>query len=561
MANSAIIRTIRLEPVGGPPAERIVASSDRDVVIGRQTGCDVVLADQSVSRRHASISYKGGSWILSDLGSKHGSYLNGVHVPPGESAPLNDTDVIRLGPFSFRIGGPNTNALMLTTNPDADVVGTRIHRVPQAELMLRAQHRLELLLDCAASITAATSEQQLANAVLEALMSGTGFARAAFVRRMSAFDGLGASQVELVASRGAAVGGETAFSRSLIEAATAGQVVRLDEDSGPQDYGQSVMSLGIQAAICAPVMVDSAAVAFLYLDARRSEQRAPGSGIVQADAPAFCQAIARICGLALANLKRLELAGRQKQMEADLDAARRAQRLIMPKPTGRLGPIQYALRSRPGRFVAGDLVDIFPLQNGRVALLLGDVSGKGVGPALLMATAQAHLNASLRMNPDPARAAIEVNQHVAAHSHEGQFISLWVGVVDPAAGVLTFVDAGHGHWLVKFPDQPASRVFAKGGIPLGVDATTEYIAEEIPFPAGSRLILYSDGLVEQQNTSGDEFGLERSLAALTNSTGPDRDVASLFDALLNFAVPPEAASYPDSIALSDDVTIVSAAVV
>ncbi len=303
-------------------------------------------------------------------------------------------------------------------------------------------------------------------------------------------------------------------------------------------------------------MVDSAAVAFLYDAAARN--KASGSGIVQADAPAFCQAIARICGLALANLKRLELAGRQKQMEADLNAARSAQRLIMPKPTGNLGSMQYALRSRPGRFVAGDLVDIFPLQDGRVALLLGDVSGKGVGPALLMATAQAHLNASLRMNPDPARAAIEVNQHVAAHSNEGQFISLWVGVIDPAAGLLTFVDAGHGHWLVKFPDQPASRVFAKGGIPLGVDASADYAAEEIPFPKGSRLILYSDGLAEQQDSLGDEFGLERILAALANSTGPDRDVAALFDALLNFAVPPEAASYPDHIALADDVTIVSA---
>jgi serine phosphatase RsbU (regulator of sigma subunit) len=556
MANSAIIRTIRLEPVGGPPAERIIASSDRVTIIGRQSGCDAVLPDQSVSRRHASLAYKGGSWILTDLGSKHGSFLNGVHVPPGESAPVNDADVIRLGPFSFRIGGPNTAARMLNTTADADIVSTRIHRIPQAELMLRAQHRLELLIDCAASITAATSEQQLAATVLDALMAGTGFARAAFVRRATAFDALGASQVELVASRGQATG-ENAFSRSLIEAAAAGQVVRLDEDSGVQDYGQSVMSLGIQAAICAPVMVDSAAVAFLYLDARRSEQRAPGSGIVQADAPAFCQAIARICGLALANLKRLELAGRQKQMEADLNAARSAQRLIMPKPTGNLGTIQYALRSRPGRFVAGDLVDIFPLQDGRVALLLGDVSGKGVGPALLMATAQAHLNASLRMNPDPARAAIEVNQHVAAHSHEGQFISLWVGVIDPAAGLLTFVDAGHGHWLVKFPDQPASRVFAKGGIPLGVDASADYAAEEIPFPRGSRLILYSDGLAEQQNSLGEEFGLDRILAALANSTGPDRDVATLFDALLNFAVPPEAASYPDHIALADDVTIVS----
>src|SRR5262249_53662012 len=114
-----------------------------------------------------------------------------------------------------------------------------------------------------------------------------------------------------------------AVSRSLIQAASDGQVVRLEESNVP-NYGQSVVQLGIQAAICAPVMIDGGAAAFLYLDARRYEARAgvgaaaaplAGAPIIEPDAPAFCQAVSRICALALANLNRLELARRQKQLE------------------------------------------------------------------------------------------------------------------------------------------------------------------------------------------------------------------------------------------------------
>ncbi len=665
MSTTSISKHLHLQPVAGPALPPLEVASDKPFVIGRQSACEGVLGDAAVSRRHAQFSHKAGTWLLTDLDSRHGTYLNGIRLEPGASSPVYDGDQIRIGPWTLRVGGAVNSTLVHTTQDDSASTLNRVHRVPSNELSLRAQHRLELLIDCAASITAATSESQMADAVLDALIAGTGFPHAAFIRRIGTGDGT--AQIEVLAARSPNPGGQStpnaqpslqsggsrpgnfttsggsraggsqfgrsspaavgvssrgldpvatpahhtpnpnslaaaatpgftppiptpspftptpgqpahtqptqpamlpeqlSFSRSLIESASHGQVVRLDE-AGVQDYGQSVVQLGIQAAICAPVMLDALPIAYLYLDARRPQAK-PGFGFarapawtIQADAPAFCQAVARICGLALSNLKRIELSRRQHQLEADLDAAREVQRLIMPPAEGGFGPVRYALRSKPGRFVAGDLIDVFELTDGKVAVFLGDVSGKGIDAAILMATAQAHLNASLKHNPDPAAAINEVNRHMASHIKDGRFISLWLGVIDPRPGSLTFVDAGHGHWLVKPAGMPPARIESSGGYPIGIDAGTQYVNDTIAFPPGSRLVLYSDGLVEQQSPEGEFFGLERTIAAFAQTSAPATDVASLFASLALFAAPPVAGAKTrtvDDIALSDDVTVAS----
>jgi len=592
MATTTISRTLRLEPVAGPPAEPFTAAADKPSVVGRQSTCEVVLADTAVSRRHAQFACKGGSWLLSDLESRHGTYLNGIRLNPGEASPIFDGDQVRIGPFTFRVGGPTGGARLLTTHDDAASTINRVHRIPAHELSLRAQHRLDLLIDCAASITAASSEQQLAEAVLDALVAGTGFSRAFFVRQHGIAGGNSIGQIEVIAARDplasvkpgiqnltrsrdpAFTPGRAAevptFSRSLIQAAMEGQLARLDgQDNTPQDYGQSIVQLGIQAAICAPVMLDAMPAAYLYLDARRPD---PGQGRatvvhgqVQPDAAGFCQAVARICGLALSNLKRLELTTRQRRLEDDLEAAREAQVGCMPPTTGSFDQTNYVFQSRPGRYVAGDLFDIFRTLDGKIAMFLGDVEGKGMGAGVLMATAQAYLNASLRRDSDPASALNDLNSRIAGRATDNRFISLWVGVIDPVTRRLRFVDAGHGYWLLKHPGCAPCRVDTPGGLLVGVDPDGQYQAEELPIEEGSRVIVYSDGLVEQQSPQGVEFGNQRVIDSMADCDSPARDVQAMISALLAYASPVPVASgshspapiRPEQVTLADDVTVAS----
>jgi serine phosphatase RsbU (regulator of sigma subunit) len=501
---------------------------------------------------------------MSDLGSRHGTSLNGVRLPAEQALPIKENDLIGLGPWTFvvRTGHRHTTTGFLTTQDDVVAATRRVQRVPQAELTIKAEAKLDLIAESAATIAAAMDEAGLATATINAASAGTGVARVAFLRHINGDD------VDLIASKGPvssrAGGGGLDFSRSLLRAAAEGEVVRLDHEATP-NFGQSIVQLGIHSALCAPVMVGSSPGGYLYLDSRVGE-----SALAQ-DAAAFCRAIARIAGLALGNLRAREIRQRQEELQHDLEAAHEAQVRLLPPPRGMLHRVGYAMRSIPGRHVAGDLFGALALDGGRTAIFLGDVSGKGVGAALLMATAKAHLDASLLYHGDAARAVAEVNHYVSQHCVDGKFISLWLGVFTPhsdGATELSFIDAGHGYWLVR--DGAASsvrRAQYRGGLPLGVESTAGYEAETLILPPRSRLVIYSDGVVEQQSPEGAEFGVERAIETLASCGDVETDVETLVRGVIDFAHPSFAAgsgpsgsrSNPNErvARLADDVTVAS----
>jgi sigma-B regulation protein RsbU (phosphoserine phosphatase) len=561
-ASSGTVRSVeplRLESIAGPPIEPILISAESPILFGRSSGSDQQLTDKTVSRRHCRVSYRGTTWFITDLGSRHGTFLNGIRLEAEQPAPLTDGDLMRIGPWTFRTRVGGSRATSLPTTNDLASTAHRVQRVPVRELRSVAQQRLDLLVECAASINGAISVEALADQVLDAVMRGTGFNRAAFIRQVSA-----TGDVEVIGYRGPDVDPTVSpsdptasgpkneapanftFSRSLINAASNGEIVRMAADSGV-NYGESVIRLGIHSALCAPIMLGSSVEAYLYLDARDSESS------VQQDAAAFCQAISKMAGLALANLKRIELQGVQDTLKSDLKAAREAQRLIMPPAMGTLGRVTYAMQTRPGRMVAGDLFDIIPLDgddnpDGRIAVFLGDVAGKGVGAAVLMATAQTHLRMALRHADDPGVVVRDANRYVTDRIGDGLFISLWLGIIDPKEATLRFVDAGHGHWLIAPPGEPAKAVPCEGGLVVGVQGDFDYQTESVPFAAGSRLILFSDGLVEQPNPSGELFRVDRAIRALAKSAAPREDVKALAAAVRDHA---------ETDVLADDFTIAS----
>lgn len=529
---------LRLLPITGPAIDTVEIESEGPITLGRSSSTDVQLTDQSVSRRHARLAFHANQWIITDLGSRHGTSIGGVPLTKDESAPLAPGDTLAIGPWIFRVQiGDESRTTGFETTTDVALRG-RVQTIPDAELGSLAERRLNLFMDCAGRIHQATDEGQLATAALAAVVEGTGFTRAALVRPVASLD-----EVEFIGMRLPPTDRESkiSISRSLLSAAAQGRIVRLTETPDLRE-AVSVIELGIQSAICAPVHVGSDIQAFLYLDARETSTR------VAPDAAAFCGAIARMCGLAMANLQRAHLHERQRRLEADLSAARDAQRRIMPPEKGRVGSVRYAMRSRPGRVVAGDLFDLFKVDESRVAFMLGDVTGKGMGAALVMAMAQSHLHASMLECRDLERATTALNSYLAKHSAENEFVSLIVGLINASDGKVSIIDAGHGY-AMRVPAQgPPCLIEAEGGLVAGVDPTYQYAAEWLECGPGDRLVVFSDGVVEQPNAEGEQFGMQRAIEALTGSTCCDEDADRIFDAVRAFA---------DSESLADDVTVVS----
>jgi serine phosphatase RsbU (regulator of sigma subunit) len=529
---------LRLVPIGGLAVEPFVLCGEAEAVIGRAEECEVCLPDPAVSRRHAQLARRGAYWLLTDLESRHGTFLNGIRLQPRSPAVVAEGDVIRLGACALRAAGQPGGSAPLATIDDAASPDTVVQRVPEREIDSVAHRRLELFITGAAAIHQARDEAALADAVLELVLSGTRFPRAAVLRHVGATE-----QVELVAGReaGGIETGAFAFSRSLLQEAAGGHVARLSRTSG-QTYGQSIERLGITQAVAAPVSLDAVVVGYIYLDARENER--PGD----ADAAGFCHAVARLAGLALSSLKRAELEARQKQLDADLRAAQLAQEFLCPKEEGRVGPLSFAAQTCPGRIVAGDLFDIFDLDTDRVALCCGDVTGQGMGAAILMTAVLAHLRAALAHHGEPAEAVSDVNRYIAQRSPAHMFASLWVGLLDRRDGVLRYVDAGHGHWLLRRRGEAPFRGPNPAHLLVGIEPEYRYDAARLELRTGDRIILYSDGIIEHRDAQGEEFSDRRLIAAVAASDSPAADVIDALNALRAFV---------GEAAFADDTTIAS----
>lgn len=513
--------------------------------LGRAMECEIVLTDETVSRRHATVSCHGGQWYVQPHSTRSPTKLNGVTLPAGQPSSLRTGDVLHIGPVLFRASAGSDHSRPLATIDDAGASASagRIERVG-AEPASRgpgsvSDQRLRVLVTTLEKLAQAGEPEALAKLVADSAAAGSGYARAAVLRRLDAV-----GQVALVAASGEA-GDLSAmrFSRSLLTQAATGQTAIMTSASremAPQ-HSQSIAELNIHSALCAPIQVAGALVGFLYLDARGRESA------VRRDAAGFCEALATAYAFALGESSRAELQRRQSELAIELSAAREVQQLILPPEGGVTGPARFAVRINPGLFVAGDFFDVFELPGGRTAICMGDVAGHGVGPALLMSATLSYLHADLLRHGDPVQAVNAVNRFAAPRFSGGRFASAFVAVLEPD-GRLTFVDAGHGHWMLRSGSGAPHRPPLRGHIPIGIDAEYDYAEATVMLGPGDRLVLYSDGVIEQRSPSGEPFGRERLIECLASTADPDADVEAIFRGLAKFSGSPR---------LDDDATAAS----
>ena len=545
MSESTLIGSpFSLEVVAGPPLQPIVLSPTRAMTIGRLPECDVQLpeSERTISRKHCRLEPRvGGEWLAIDLESRHGTFINDVQLAPLVPTPLKPGDQLRIGPWALRFVAPGARNFNSTfTTDDTSVQGAgQVEPVPRLRQSAIDRRRLELLIKAAKDIQRATTELELAECIVDALIEGTGYPRAAVIRPTAG----GHERIDIVASKMAPTSTASFhFSRSLVSAACSGQMVQLRKDDGPV-APMSILSVGTVTALAMPILLDSAAELCIYLDSRRDEPP------TQEDAAAFCQAITEMCSLSLSSLKRQTAEADRQRLTEQLNAATEIQRQILPAIKGDLGGVSYCMDLRPGKFVAGDLFDIIRLDDTRVAFFLGDVAGKGLPAAILAATTQSFLNAALRYCDDPADAATAVNAHLVPRCPGNKFVSLWLGVLDTQTGTLTYVDAGHGHWFIRPPGgQPQPVIVREGtGVPLRVIEDHQYTSAKMQLAPGTRIVLYSDGVVEQRDPAElEEFGLPRLVATVGPATDADTEVQMIVQAVYRFA---------GTDALSDDLTV------
>jgi sigma-B regulation protein RsbU (phosphoserine phosphatase) len=297
-----------------------------------------------------------------------------------------------------------------------------------------------------------------------------------------------------------------------------------DEDSWvnsllPEAERRSLAELEPQLLL--PLAVKDKLLGIVSLGEKRSEEPYSGTDL------RLLKSVASQAGLALANAQLTaaiaDEVGRREKMNRELEIAREVQERLFPQRLPQVSGLEYSGQCRTALSVGGDYYDFLILPEGLLGIALGDVSGKGIAAALMMASLQASLRAeAARAGSDIAGMIARVNQMLYDASAEDRYATLFYSQYDPASRRFTYVNAGHNPPIVFrhcSGNGHAERLDQKGGPVVGLIMDCQYEQAEIALAPGDVVVMYTDGISEAMNHSLEEWGEKRFMEAVGETSG------------------------------------------
>ncbi|GAB4544260.1 MAG: hypothetical protein Fur002_17280 [Anaerolineales bacterium] len=205
----------------------------------------------------------------------------------------------------------------------------------------------------------------------------------------------------------------------------------------------------------------------------------------------------------------------KERMERELQLAADIQLSILPDELPSAAEFDFGGRMIPARQVGGDFYDIFPLDERRMGVVIGDVADKGVPSAIFMARAHALIMAEAHVNRSPADTLHSVNRHITRLQKATQFVTVLYGILDLTSREFSYARAGHEPPLILSAEGGVTRLPYASGMALGLWEDVKLDCRAVTLERGSTLLLFTDGMTDCRNLQGDLFGLERVKRALS----------------------------------------------
>jgi serine phosphatase RsbU (regulator of sigma subunit) len=491
--------------------------------MGRHSENQLILRDSRVSRKHAVIEPRGGQLWLRDLESLHGVRLNGVKVE-GE-APLRPGDAIDFGlADGYR--------LVLVERSEAEL-RRLMGRLPASREGETELAKLRALTEVARSLEHAMSTEDVLAAVVEAALTVTGCERGFLLLEQE-------GRLEVKLGRDAAGRALTA-AELPVPAASIRQALKARRDllsfqfdplaDWSSRFGEALGENVLRSVICVPLLRLRGGVASGETMATTVEDTA---GLIYMDSQArelvnqqgnreLLQTLALEASTVLENARLLEEERHRHRLEQELALARTIQENLLPRKLAAVGPLAAVGSSIPTHQVGGDFYDVLPMPGGGWLVAVADVSGKGVGAALLASLLQGVLLEAASSGSPISAWLPRLNRFLLERTAGEKYATLFVCAIAPD-GAMQFANAGHSRpFLLR--GGPRLEVLEQDGFPVGLLDLASYPVETITLSAGDTLILFSDGVEEAKCGSGEYFGRERIAAAvLQHSRGSLQDL-------------------------------------
>jgi len=497
-----------LVTIQGPDLGRSFPVQRAAVMLGRQQDSDICLNGRAVSRHHARITRDNGAFLVEDLDSSNGTYINGQRLTPHSPTALTERDALQIGPYVFALRLPGAT---LKAEPNLVVRETvSASSVPAGLLGPDAGAKLQVVLEISQQLSRTLDLDQLlekvlhqvlrlfpqADRALAILCEGEQFVLRAQQSRREHIE-------------------ELPFSRTIVRRAL-GEGVGLISDDVQKDHrflaSTTLTSIDLRSMMCVPMITpEGKPIGVLQVD-----RYGKGFGFHVEDLKllaAVALQVAVVVENAALHAQRL----REQRLHQEIAMARDIQQGFLPDELEDFPKPDFDICGRvyPARQVAGDWYDFFRTRDGKLAFFVGDVSGKGMPAALFLVAVRTLCRHLAKDGLGPRRTLEALNRDIADDNPQCMFVTLIHGVYDPASGELTLTSAGHQPPLLRRADGAMERVPLQSGRLLGYDEPDLHLQEQrLVLAPGDTVLVFTDGVIEARSPDKSSmFGVERLQSA------------------------------------------------
>jgi serine phosphatase RsbU (regulator of sigma subunit) len=553
MEPSSLAHTF-VEVIAPDQSRQTVTVTHSPFLIGRgETDNSVALIDGRISRHCAAIVMGDSGYRVEDRGNRYGVFVNGVKV---QQQTLRDGDMIGFGiDDSYHIVFHAGSAPEVPTQPEVANLLTRIGSLSKLAGSSTADglSKLNLLLEASSLLHSQLPLDSVLGSMLDHAISITHADRGLLIEP----DAAGVMRVHLARNnKGDNLAIETINpSQTAVNQAIGKESSVITENLNLAGLdlksAESVVVQGLRAVVAIPLYASTRAVAdtggdlkhgpllgVIYLDSRRI---AAFSAIDRQILDALGGQAASI----LDNARLVEKERERQRLEQELSIARTIQQALVPHGLHDFPHLAVTGVHHPCTEVGGDYFDVVPVDEDRTAILIADVSGKGLGAALLTTMLQGALS-GLSMGADPVKVFNHVNKFLCRHSEVGRYATMFIGIIG-RDGMLEYIKAGHPSPLLLRKGQ-VTELYNEGSFPVGLIPEADYESACLQLEPEDTLVLYSDGVTEAENVNHDLFEVSGLSHALAGKQDVPVEVLqqSVLDAVSAFA---RGASQSDDITL------------
>lgn len=507
-----------LEVVSPDGARKYVRVSQTPFLIGRgaETGNHLQLTDRRISRNCAAIVMEANRYYLEDRGQRRGIFVNGEKI---ESRALTDGDEITFGlEDSYRV---LFRAATGTSDESIPHLLTRIDHMTSSESTGGGLRKLNLLLEATSLLHSQLPLDSVLAKMIDHAVAVTDADRGLLEEAVETHGAERPSE-RLRVRLARRSGGQRLPPESITPSQTAIQLAMnkqlpvITEDIEQAEMNlqaaASIVAQGLRAVVVIPLYASSRAssesatnitrgefLGVLYLDSKRP------TAFSKLDRQ-ILDALAADAASILDNARLVEKERERQVLEQQIAIARDIQQALLPKNLGNFPHLCVSGVNFPCLSVGGDYFDVFPLDEHRTAFLLADVSGKGLGAALVTTMLQGALS-GMTLGTDPARVLNHVNRFLCDHVEVGRYATMFFGVLDDS-GRMEYINAGHPSPILLRGGK-AEEAFTEGSFPVGLVPEAEFSATTLQLEPNDTLLLFSDGVTEAMDPDEELYGVTR----------------------------------------------------